>query len=225
MTLALDGSAHGNVGSGTSVSVNLTTSNANDVIFVVITSNNGTVSSVSDTAGLTWTQRATTNLSGTQFLFIYRAVSAGALSADSITVTMAGTTFITVDAFGVSGADTVTIFDSNASLPATSSTLNVTVSTSNANDFLICASTLGQATTGGTTPAGFTSISDANFQYVGYQVVAATQSSLVESVGHGAATYGDAVIQSSGGGGGGGGGGTGDTLGMQIFRPNQRPWR
>lgn len=198
MALALDGSVHGNVGSAASLSVSLTTTKANDIIYVVGTTNLSTMGAipVQDTAALTWTQRQTAN-GGGNFLYVFTAKSSGILTADSITFTPSGTTFITVDAFGISGENFASPFDSNVSLPGTSATNTVTISTSNANDLIISAATLGSASSI-TPPAGFTSISNANFQWVGYEIVSAIQSNLAITTTQGAASIADAVVAASG---------------------------
>lgn len=224
MALALDGSAANNVAGGITNAVSLTTSNSGDLIYLVILTNDaGGVASVSDTAGLSWAHRATGGSAGNR-IETWSAVSSGALSADSITVTFGASTFSTVCAIGISGANTATKFDSNAGLPAAGTTSPVALTTSNANDFLIGAYRF-TSTASPTAGAGWTLITGANFLLVEYQIVAATQSGLSATIGTGNTDenggIGDAVIAASGGGGGG----TGDTLGMQIYRPNQKAWR
>lgn len=195
--LALDGSAHANH-TGTSSTATLTTSSTNDVIVVFIVANVSAINSVTDTAGLSWSQRATTTDGSGNWIFEWTAISAGALSSDVITVTPSASTFTTIDAFGISGANTVTPFDSNVGLPATGAP-TLTLSTSNANDFIVA----GMITSGTVTAGGsWTLISGADFQGVEYQIVAATQSGLSVTVGTGSYTraIGDAIVAGGGGG-------------------------
>ena len=139
MTLALDGSDVQNGNSTTSVVFTLSTTNTNDIIYVCVKYNT-TVPTISDTAGLTWTTRQSQT---SDDVITFYAVSAAALSSNTITVTGSASIDLCGVAFGISGADTSTKFDSNASIPAvntndTSATsLYNTISTSNADDFII----------------------------------------------------------------------------------------
>ena len=95
----------------------MTTANANDVIILNIAENGTTVSSVSDTAGLTWHQEAVAG-TGPYLIYQYYAIAPTALSADAITVNFTGSSyFADLNAFGISGANTSSPFDPNASLP------------------------------------------------------------------------------------------------------------
>jgi flagellin-like protein len=133
------------------------------------------------------------------------AIASSALSAATITATFSASdtagTWIAV--FGVNGVNTISPFDPNISLPGTSAgaTPTTSISTSNANDMLLYACAAGE----GSMAAGFTSIySDAYFppqsEYVGYQDVSSTETSLATSCGTN--SYGaevtDAVVASSG---------------------------
>ena len=193
MALALDGSVQGNSGGSATLSVTLTTTRSPDVICVTFTCNAGPLSSVTASApGLgTFTQRATANVTTTADFWY--AIATQPLTAVSITATQSGgSAFITMTAFGISGANTLAPFDTNASLPA-SSTPPVSISTSNANDFLI--GTMRTASANGTVDSGFTAISNANFNLTEYDIVTATVSSLSIGVtGAGNAAIGDAVV-------------------------------
>lgn len=133
MTLSIDGSNKGNFTSGTSSqTVSLSTTNANDIIVVLVgyeinaSSGAPTVSSVSDTAGLTWHRRggahATTNNKDC-VLDCWWAYSSGTLSSDTITVTLSGNVDNgAVVACGVSGVPSANYsapWDTNAALPVT----------------------------------------------------------------------------------------------------------
>src|SRR6185312_1692745 len=152
MAVTVDGSAapSGAVLASSS-SVTLSTSKTNDVIVVVASSRRGSsatsVSSVSDTAGLSWAQRAAATLtdSGANFhidVELWRAFSSAALSGDKITVTFGATaTEINLLAFGLNGSQS-SPSDANGSLPASASAIGPSpavsgISTTSANDLVI----------------------------------------------------------------------------------------
>lgn len=199
MALALDGSGHIGTAVGTSTTVNLTTSVANDVIIVVVTVNDVTVSSVtaSNISGLTLRKRQAIS-GGGFYIEEWYGVASGTLSSETITINFSGTTSLaTIDAFGISGADTSTIFDSNGALPDGQTTSHCSITTSNADDFLIgCYRLAGTTPTEGT---GWTKISGADYQLTEYKIVSATQSAIDVPIGTGDggqnAGIGDAVIQ------------------------------
>ncbi len=176
MALALDGSVHANASSGTTLALTLTTSNADDIICVIALSNSGVITDISDDAGLTYTNRAGPVGSGAG-IELWTAHSPNALTTNEITVTWDGSSFHTVDAFGVSGADTTTRFDANASLPDEVASGDVTISTDIADTFIIGGFRMTSAANP-TEDTGFTKISGANFTLSEYKIVSATQSSL-----------------------------------------------
>lgn len=135
-----DGSVNGNTPSTTSVTVTLTVTNQNDV-FVLEIEDNGTISNgtISDTAGLTWTRRAATV---NDKIAHYYAL-AGSHTSDAITFSEATSTYLELTAFGVNGANLSAVWDTNGSLPATSTGTSITVSTSNAHDFVFAESRSG----------------------------------------------------------------------------------
>ncbi len=193
MALAQDGSVRTGGGvPGASVTVQLTTTSGNVVLLCSVVANGGTVSSI--TGGLTWTERATAG--GTNFIKLWYATSVGALTNQDITVNFAGgETFHDIIAFGISGADTATVFDSNAALPNIAVGGANSITTSNANDFLLhVARSIGEPTP----QAGWTEIQTfPNFHLVQYLIVAATQSSLSVDEGDHAVTTGsiaDAIM-------------------------------
>ncbi len=178
--LSLDGS--NTTGAAATV---LTTSLSNDIIIVFgACISTATATGVSDTAGLTWVKRQAIEYNaGAAALDEWYAISPGALTSDTITMTWASCSSSTrVYAFGINGANLTTPFDPNVSLPAQTSGIlasstSVTVSTSNANDMLITgyrASLNGFATR----PTGFTVIqSPNNAGDTSYEIVSSTQSS------------------------------------------------
>src|SRR2546425_1561059 len=185
-SLALDGFTS-NQASSTSVSSPLTTTNSNDVIYVSVTEKGGTGINTPTATGLTFTLRKS---AGTTPKFAtYYAIASSPLSAVSITATASGASYVIMNAFGVSGANTASPFDSNAAIPAsntgTGNSHSVTISTSNANDFLIGAVGIDDPTDACSTATalgGFTKITDkGNVLRWGaseYKIVSATQTSL-----------------------------------------------
>jgi len=141
MAISLDGSAGNNIGAGSSLSVKLSTSKTNDIIIVDVHSSHlssphRTVSSISDSAGLTWAQRSSVTMDNAGAQNAYNdferwwALSTGALSNDTITVSFSGSVdSATVLAYGVNGANTGTPWDANGSLPATATSSSNTTPT------------------------------------------------------------------------------------------------
>ena len=180
--LALDGSASTST-SGSSMTISLTTSKPNDLLYISVVESQGyTVSGITSSPSLTWTQRASVPFSSSRHLETWYAVwpSSGTIT---ITITLTGSSNAAAVAFGVSGADTASPFDGTPRTATGSSTSpSVTISTSNPNDFIIGA--LGvQNTPTLTTGSGFTLIKT---QTAGtsretsdeYQIVSTTQSNL-----------------------------------------------
>jgi hypothetical protein len=183
---SLDGSAATGVtssGSGNSsvTTGGLTTSLSNDIIIVCVSalaySAAPVVSSISDTAGLTWTLREAYNYTppfpganGYQTQAVYWAHAPSALSGDDITVNFTGAAFATITAFAINGVSSLTNpFDSNGSLPATNSNAgpsapDATASTSNVSDAIVFTTAMAPIDGGGafssTPPTGFTQISN-----------------------------------------------------------------
>lgn len=190
----LDGHVTGTWSSGTSFATSaLTTANAGDVIvaFVMGRKVGGVAVTSLSTTGVVWqgTARKTVSFNaGLGDLELWYGVASATLTAQATTINLNGTPLIALaSVFGVSGANTSSISDSNVSLPATatgSSSVPTTssVSTSNANDIIIAGvGELSNTTQGAGT--GFTLIdafTGAGTTGIGseYQVVSSTQSSI-----------------------------------------------
>lgn len=208
MALALDGSAHGNSGSASSQAVTLTTALAG-IIYVVILTNGGPITGVSDTAGLTYALRASASAGGSNVIETWYAVSAGAHTSNVITATTTSANFITVEAFGVSGCDTSTIWDAHAGIPVTAGgaapVTPLSISTSTADDFII--GVMREANTASPIEdTGWTKISGADYSLSEYKIVSSVQTALAvqEGVVDANAANGaiaDAIIIASAGGG------------------------
>jgi hypothetical protein len=139
MVLALDGVGYTAGASGTTCAITLTTTSTNDVIIVFAAVNSTTTASIADTAGLTWALRQRV-VGGSDCIEEWWAISAGVLSADTITLTLSATSsFVSASAHGISGANTSNPFDQNASLPGTNAAGIVAISTSSRNTFIVSA--------------------------------------------------------------------------------------
>lgn len=192
--LALDGSASNNVTSGATITATLTTTQSNDIIMVAVLANAVNIDSIADAAGLTWSTRLSLTAPN---LRLFTAVAPSPLVGDVITVTFnTATTFATISAFGVSGANTTTKFDPNAAIPSQGTTSPVAFTTNNTNDMLIACYRMGTANP--TAGAGWTTILGANFMLTEYKIVSATQSGSLGLIGTGDTTetrgIGDAIV-------------------------------
>ena len=192
---ALDGSVLA-ASSGAVINLIFSTSSDNDVMIVAVgTKSSGgtplrTVSSISSNVSTSsWTKR--TSKSQTYATISYQGVeewyatwtSHGAIN---VTVTLSGTpTNGGGVAFGISGADTTTIFDSNAGAnPTNASGLSpfdkypsVLINTSNANNMIIGVETDVSAVAA-TVGSGYTKIQTGAYIQTEYKIVSATQSNL-----------------------------------------------
>lgn len=115
VAIGLDGYAKAGTTHGSSVSATLSTAYANDVIIAfVVTNSLPTSFSCSDTASLTWHQRAADL--GYPAVWEMNATSASTLRSDSITCTINPGGFnLAMTVFGVSGAETALSFDPSVS--------------------------------------------------------------------------------------------------------------
>lgn len=203
--LALDGSSTGACNTAkTSCTTTLTTASINDVIVIYVTAANTSTTiptlNTPTATGLTFTLRSSTSgnvaTNNGMILSSYYAIASSALSSVVITATTsASADTITLVAFGVSGANTSTPFDTNGSLPATAQNLTSTgttaqitgVSTNSSNTMIIAGFTQ-QSNSFSSFPgpaAGYTAINYVNNSGTSafnpmtseYEVVSATQSS------------------------------------------------
>jgi RHS repeat-associated protein len=195
----LDGNTSAAAGSTavSSLSAKLTTTHP-DVIVVSSesagSSSYPSVTSITDTAGLTWHSRKVYQVHGIGSATDYfdteewYAYSSSALTADTITVHIsASTKKFAINIFGISGANTGSPFDPNSGLAATadgtSSSPSVSVSTNNANDIILGLFMENGALsfshgTGFTTIASNSSSGTLTTMYSEYQIVSTAQSSL-----------------------------------------------
>ena len=200
MALALDGSTGVLLAVGPAVGT-LTTTKANDIIVVGVAYNGAlnVLSVTSSPSGLSFTKRATNNISTDNGIDEWYAVASSALASEVITVNFNPNTYVNYDAmvaFGVSGADTSTIFDSNAALPVSNTTgADPTFSTTNAATFvysLMRFGTIGSPTAG----AGWNSIyapATGNF-LAQYKIYAVAQSGATAAVGTGTGDENGSIV-------------------------------
>ncbi len=163
MPVALDGTVIA-VAKAATVLGALTTTSTNDVIIVFTSVLGGaaTVSAVVGT-GLSFTQRSLPagTIASSIIVQEWYAIASSVFS-NTITATVSASTNVAILAFGVSGVNTTTPFDTNAALPnvatVTAATITGTVSTTFPNDFVfsVVAHVSTEATS--TIPAGFTLI-------------------------------------------------------------------
>lgn len=200
MALALDGSAHGNAVSASSLGVSLSTSGADRIVIVCVTLNNGTVSSISDDDANTWNFHASDTTDND--IEVWYAVASGQMTSNTITVNHSGTGYMTVDTFGISGADQSTVFDANASTPHVEPAADAAViSTDTADTFIFSAYRASSPASPAGAGGDWIKISGADFQLVQYQIVSSTQTDLTCSIGTGTMNGGvaSAVIIAAGG--------------------------
>ena len=180
-TMALDGTATG-ASVSTSATVTLTTSNAFDEIIFVSYGNSNAMSSLADASGLTWTLRKKLSWNGNQTLEEWYAPTTVPLSSDVITATYGTAPGSQVAAFGVSGVNLNSPFDTNVSLPASASQnfgsglspLSTVISTSKPNDMLLSFFVPNGA--GTTKPSGFSNIVTFSNLSTAYKTTNALQS-------------------------------------------------
>lgn len=215
-TLSVDvaGSVVVNTFSGTSATLPGLSSGANVVVgmFVLLNGASGAINitSVTDTAGLTWTlQKQIGNCDGlaNQSLEWWTAVSVPALSNDVITLNLsAATVDLVASAFTISGANLSSRFDPNSSLPAATACTPGTpvttqaVSTTNLNTVIV--SGWRQISTASPTAGpGFTQILGTAFLLTEFKIVTAAQTGLLvtEATGSGDANgvIADAIVSAT----------------------------
>jgi hypothetical protein len=189
--LALDGTGNNECITSTSCSATLSTLDKNDVVVAACYgAGSGLTFSISDTSGLTWTQRSTTySPSNNRQIAVFYATASSALSSDSTKCTSSVNSNLAVILWGVNGANTASPFDSNLGLPGThsgsSASPSCTISTSNGNDFLFAVGQTVGAVTWSSSPGGFSLIAQNTAAgpsaIADYEIVSSTQSSVAES--------------------------------------------
>ncbi len=159
-----------------------TTTGTNRVVIIVATVNgpnvnSGAITSISDTAGLSWSKRAQSGGTGFDIEEWY-AVAPVALTGDVATVNLtASPNFNSMAEFAVSGTNTSAPWDTNVVLPVRSqANAAVTISTTAAATMVL--GLYRGATTSPTAGSGFTLITGSNFQLVEQAIFSSVQTSL-----------------------------------------------
>jgi hypothetical protein len=183
-SFSIDSSLSATAGAKSSLAQVLSTSHANDVILVAIVTNSttATVSSVGDTAGLSYAQRQAIT-DGSNDIELWWAPASSPLASDTITVNLNKNATFSVAIWAVNGSTTYTSpFDANSSLPATNTGSSTgptsgAFSTNTPNDFVIAfMGCVGSPTV--TVPGGYTLIQGASgpTNNVSYDVLSGTAS-------------------------------------------------
>ncbi|MGH9918420.1 MAG: hypothetical protein ACRD6W_06070, partial [Nitrososphaerales archaeon] len=201
--ISADGTSSNECDSSTSCSTTLSTGYSDDVIFVSVTDSFGTndLTSLSDSAGLTWTLRQSLTGSSNYDIYTYYAIAQSSLSSDSITAQFNGGSHGSapndrIMAIGISGANTASPFDPNLGTAPTHTGTNaaptVTFTTTNAKDLIIgtVADTSDTITAGA---SGYTAILCCTTQdsALQYKVVSATGSQTPSFTASGSIAWGE----------------------------------
>lgn len=158
----LDGHIISAAGKGTSFSVTLTTTNTNDVIYVIFAVAGAPTVGAPAATGLTFYSRGS-RTSANGAIYAYYAIAASALTAVTISVTSSTSEYGELMAFGIAGANTASPFDGSAATSTgTSSPASVTFSTSLANEFVIGGLFVYGTANANTITAGNTTIDSVN---------------------------------------------------------------
>ena len=185
----IDGSIEKTAGAGvTSFSSSFTTSYTNDVVILTVGSLNLTgsynnVSSITSSPSLTWSCRGNFSYTNTYYYHIEEWYTTWSSKGSlSITIYMQGTVYWAYFiAFGISSANTATIFDSDLPSPVSGSGYTsapyVSVSTNNANDMIIGGIT-GSNSKSVSAGSGYSSIQCGTGYGTENQTVSTTQNSL-----------------------------------------------
>lgn len=177
MSLSLDGSASAvNFFATTVTTGTLTTTTGSGVIIcALLVGGSASTSGIPTATGLTFTLRKF-QTSGAITVYIYTAPYTTNFSGTVTVNITGGGAIIEACAFGIGGAATTSSFDPNASVPNAVTGTDPSVTTSNANDFLVAAEyTTSNGPTAGT---GFTEVIPVTFTQfmVQYRIVSATGS-------------------------------------------------
>ncbi len=166
-----------------SAEIAITTTNSPDVIVLDVDCADSPLSSITDSAGLTWHQRA--EISTYNYDYEYYAIANQKLSSDIITATCSSPAYIQMTAIGISNANVTSPFDPNPSLPYAvpydSSPMTGQISTTDKDDMLLFLGNIaGSPVTQMTVANGFTIVPDsyANSNPLQYQIVNNTESNL-----------------------------------------------
>jgi hypothetical protein len=181
---AIDGVASCTTGSSP-CTFSLTTTKSNDLIVIACTNNGSsplTVNSVTvGGSAATYRTNPTASppnpLAGGNTVYEYYYLASAPLSGASIVATLTTSTYLECLAWGVSGVNFSSPFDTNAAVPDGVASGTMTLSTSNAND-LIWMVGRDSSVSGSATPSGWTTLVYGAFSGAFYKTFTSTQSGL-----------------------------------------------
>jgi hypothetical protein len=140
LPIALDGSPTSGVNSGSTITMTLTTSDTNDLLYLSVTENNGVTVQNVTSSGLTWSHRATATYSGSSGVRVetWYAICP-ATGSISITITLSSNSYSAAAvAYAIKGANIASPFDGSAvTTTGTGSPATDSITTTNNNDFII----------------------------------------------------------------------------------------
>ena len=195
MTIALDpnGSSKASVSNftGTSTTLTISTTNANDVIILDLLDGSGDSAAVVTSTSLTWTQHAIVNPVGNT-LERWFAIAASPLSGEVITVSGLSTVVTDISVYAISGANTVTPFDAGGPVTSTTGPDPFSITTVNPNTMVI-AQMLEGVVNPPTAGSGWTQIHSLFFYITEFQV-RSTAGTVSVTLGTGAGDASGAVI-------------------------------
>jgi hypothetical protein len=137
---ALDGSASTNTVTSNTMTITLTTTQPNDVLYLSWVGNGGrTITGVSSSGTSAWKLRANITADGSHYVETWYATrSTAGTTTITITLSSSTSTNCAAVAFGISGANTTSPFDGNAqTATGNSASASVSITTNNANEFII----------------------------------------------------------------------------------------
>jgi hypothetical protein len=196
-TPAIDGTASCTTGSSP-CTFSLTTTKSNDLIVIACTNNGSspltantvTVGGSAATYRTNPTVSPSNPLAGGNTIYEYYYLASAPLAAASIVATLTTSTYLECLAWGVSGVNFSTPFDTNASVPDGVGSGTMTLSTSNANDLIWMVGRSDSGLSSSNTPSGWTTLAYGAFSGAFYQTFTSTQSGLTVPDFNGAANNG-----------------------------------
>ena len=180
MTLVLGRTASATATSGSSIDLPAIDLESGTVVLLfVILGDGAQVSSITDTAGLVWSSRVAVDLGGLLDTEEWYAIAPppSPISGNVITINFSNTTsFVTAEAFGVSGVNLESVFGLTA--PITGTSMPLTVSTSVAHTMVVGA--YRHSITATPAPgAGFIQIAGSDYLGVEYRIFDSIQNDLL----------------------------------------------
>ncbi len=190
--LSIDGTPQWNGGTtSTTPSVTVTTTQPNEILEMVASCLDGSVTSITDTAGLLWVKRVAAFAGTVGEVEEWYAYAPAPVSSDVITATLTTSIYNTIGVAAIVGTAIGITYDLNAALPVLSlvntstsgTTASTFISTSHGNDMLIEAYTSG--VTSPLPPSGFTDLGSVGNLGFSYKVVASPQTNVGVTTGSG----------------------------------------